>query len=216
MRMPILEARSAGIAHLLLDYGDRLGFSVDIDGRALFPAAVDDAASLEAVGVRSQRLVPAAEGGARLGASQDLVLADEVVRVRVAERHAIAAIFDDYLLVESVPRAPAEPDALGAAPHPVAPDHRAPGPRARVKGEPRAIVELAVLDEDVVRHAPDDAVAAKLTHGHPAQRDPDRPIEASAPVVEGAAIDHLVVGPVAADRAVVDRHVGDAGALEQR
>src|SRR5262249_52960240 len=108
---------------------------------------------------------PAPKMYAGLAASPDLIIANEVVRIAVAEGHSIIAIFDHVLLVKSVLRSPTEIDALGAVPHPVAADNRTLRPRTRVQGESSPILQMTVLHEHVMGNAPDDSVAIKIPHG---------------------------------------------------
>src|SRR5437867_3843310 len=74
----------AGLAELVPDDLDRLRFAVDVNGDALFAAAIYDAVSFEPVPVRREGPVPAAKRDARLGAAPDVVVADQIVRVAVA------------------------------------------------------------------------------------------------------------------------------------
>ena len=111
--------------------------------------------------------------------------------------------------------APAKVDALRGTLHPVAPDDRTLGARTGVKRESGAIVQMTVLNEHVVRNAPDDAVAIEIAHRHSAHRDAIAFIQANGAIVERALVDHFIMGLVAIDREVLDDDISDAGALKQ-
>src|SRR5262249_46884363 len=113
-------------------------------------------------------------------------------------------------------RAPAEVDALAAALDSVAPDDRTLGPGTRVKGEPDTVVEVALLHDDIVRNAPNDAIAVEIAHCHATDGNSIAVIEADAAIVERALVDHNVMGLVAVDGDVLDGDISDAGALKQR
>src|SRR5262249_35560556 len=156
---------------------------------------------------------PAAEVDAGLAAAADFVVANEVIRIAVAEGHAVAAILDRVLLVEAVLGAPAEVDSLGALPHAVAANDRALGAGARVDGEADAVGQLAVFHEDVVRDAPDNAIAVEVPYCHAPDRDAIGFVQANGAVVECPLVEHLVARLVSVDRDILDRDVGDGRAL---
>src|SRR5215470_12127307 len=106
-------------------------------------------------------------------------------------------------------RAPAEVNALGAVLHSVAPDNRPLGPGTRVKGQPGTVVQMALLHHDIMRNAPDDAVAVEVAHRHATDGNAIRVIETDAAIVERALVDHLVVGLVAIDGDVLDGDISD-------
>src|SRR5439155_23211009 len=89
--------RAAGFTKLIPGDDDRLGLAVDVDGRALVAPAVHDAVLLEPVSVRREGLAASAEVDPRLAAAADVVVANEVVRIAVAEGHAVAAVLDHVL-----------------------------------------------------------------------------------------------------------------------
>src|SRR4026208_19409 len=111
---------SAGFPNLILAQDDRFGFAIDLDANSFFPAAIDDAVSLDAIPVRGECLVPATKVDAGLAASPDVIVADEIVGIAVTEGHSIAAVLDHVLLIEPMLRAPAKVDAFGRTLHPVA------------------------------------------------------------------------------------------------
>src|SRR5438093_3380239 len=71
--------RSAGFPKLVLDQHHGLGLAVDVDGNAFLAAAVDDPVSLEAVPVRREGLVAAAEMNARFATPADVILPNQIV-----------------------------------------------------------------------------------------------------------------------------------------
>src|SRR6185436_12560831 len=110
------------------------------------------------------------------------------------------AIFDHVLFVKSMLRAPAKVDALRAVPHSISPNNGTLGTRTGMQREPGSILEMTVLDEHVVRDAPDNAVTVKITHGHVAHGDMIAFIQPNAAVVERALVEHLVVRLVPVNR----------------
>ena len=70
-------------SEFVLNYHDRLGFAVDVDGNAFFSPAIYDAISLKAIPVRRKSLVPTTEVYAGLATPPDVVVTNEVVRITV-------------------------------------------------------------------------------------------------------------------------------------
>src|SRR5439155_19715863 len=195
---------------------DGLRFPVDVNGNAFFRAAIDDAVSLDAVAVGRECLVPAAKVNARLAASPNVIVANEIVRITVAEGHPIVAILDHVLFVKSVLGAPAEVDALGAMPHSVAPHDRALRSGTGVKGKPGTVVEVTVLNDHVVRNSPDDAVAVEIAHRRVTYGNAIGFVQANAAIVERATVEHFVVGLVSIDTDALDDDISDVRALKER
>src|SRR5438094_708379 len=109
--------RLSGFSKFVLDQGDGLRFAVNVDGNAFFRPAIDDAVSLNAVAVRRECFVPTTKVDSSLATSPYVIVANEIVRITVAEGHPIVAILDRVLFVQPMLRAPAEVNALGAVPH---------------------------------------------------------------------------------------------------
>src|SRR5205807_10518178 len=71
--------RLAGFAQFVLHQADRFGLAIDVDGNTFFAAAINNSIFLDSIPVWSERSVAAAEMDARLAASADVVVPDEVV-----------------------------------------------------------------------------------------------------------------------------------------
>ena len=80
---------------------------------------------------------------------------------------------------------------------------------------PGTVVQVALLHENIMRNAPDDAVAVEIAHRHPTHRDPIAFIQPNGAIVERALVDHFILRLVAIDREVLDNDISDAGALKQ-
>src|SRR5215470_10569007 len=95
------DADATGTAPRLLDAiaANRhvLGLALDVDGDAVLGAAVGDAVALQPIAVRRERLAAlAAEQHADLAAAADVVVADEVVGIAVADGDAeVAGVLND-------------------------------------------------------------------------------------------------------------------------
>src|SRR5205823_4760270 len=135
--------------------------------------------------------------------------------IAVTEGHPIFTLFDHVLLVESVLRAPAKVDALGAALHSIFSHDRTLRSGPRVNRQPGAIIEVAVFHLHIVRNAPDDAVAVEIPHCDPRYGDPTAIVQPDAAVVERPLIDHLIAGLVSIDSEILDGHIRDTGALNK-
>src|SRR5205823_2136449 len=98
----------------------------------------------------------------------------------------------------------------------VAPDDGALRPGTGVNGESGAVVEVTVLDDDVVRNPPDDAVTVEIAHRHLTHRNAIRAVQANAAIIERTAVEHFVVVLVAVNREVLNHNVSNVGALEKR
>src|SRR5262249_36506274 len=90
------DADATGTAARLLDViaANRhvLGLALDVDGDAVLGTAVGDAVALQPIAVRSERLAAlAAEQHADLAAAADVVIADEVVGIAMADGDAEVA-----------------------------------------------------------------------------------------------------------------------------
>src|SRR5439155_17209302 len=94
--------------------------AIDFDANTLFPAAINDAISLDPVSMRRERFVAAPKMNACLATAADVVIPDQIVRIAVPESHSVIAMFDHILLVKLVLRAPAEVNPFGPALHPFA------------------------------------------------------------------------------------------------
>ena len=117
-------------------------------------AAVDDPVGLDPVAVRPEVLASrlVAEEDADLAAGEDVVVADQVVGVVVADRDAVVAVrLDPVLLGQAVPHAPAPEEADRVPLQPVVADQGALRAGAGVDAEVGVVVAVAALDHDVVR-----------------------------------------------------------------
>src|SRR5437870_1379171 len=133
--------RFSGFPKFILDQFDGLRFAVNVDGNAFFRSAIDDAVALNAVAVRRKCFVPTTKVDSSLATSPYVIVANEIVRITVAEGHPIVAILDRVLFVQPMLRAPAEVNALGAVPHSIAPDDRTLRSGAGVKRQSGAIMQ---------------------------------------------------------------------------
>src|SRR5207237_1191484 len=144
----------------------------------------------------------AAKVDAGFAAAADVVLANQVVRIAVAERHSVAALFDEVLLVEPVLRSPTEVNSFGTALDTVAANDRALRTGTGVNGQPGAVVKMTILNDHVMGDSPDDPVAIEVSDGHAADGDAVALFETDAAVVERAPVKHFIVGLIAVDREV--------------
>src|SRR5206468_7029915 len=115
--------RAARVADLVLRQRHRLRLALHIDADPRFPAAVHDAIVLQPIAVGRERLAALGpEQHSDLAAAQDLVVADQVLGVAVADGDAVTPVILDAIpLGEAVPDAPAEEESdVVAAQHIVA------------------------------------------------------------------------------------------------
>src|SRR5262249_49082838 len=149
-----------------------------------------------------------AEQHSRLTAAHHVVVADEVVRVAVADRDAVtAAVLDHVLLGHGGPHPPAEEQADVVAPQPVAPDDRPLRAGPRVQAQAGVVVAVAALHDDVVADLPADAVAVVLAGRDLPQGHAVAVLQEDAAGV--VAVEVLVVLPVAVEGDVLNDDVGD-------
>src|SRR5579859_7892944 len=90
-----------------------LDFALHVDADARVGSAVTDAVVLDAIAMRRERLAALrAKENAHLAAGDDIVVADKVVRVAVADRHAMRSVATNTIpLRDTRTHAPAEEDA---------------------------------------------------------------------------------------------------------
>src|SRR5262249_55429005 len=136
-------------------------------------AAVEDAIGLEPIAMSGERLAalwPKQHAG--LAAPQDLVAANHVVRVAMADGDAIrAAVLDNVVLSQAELDAPAEEQANVVATQLVAANDRPLRTRSGMQAETGVVVTVALLDDDIVTDLPADAVAVVLAGGQPVHAD---------------------------------------------
>src|SRR5262249_61127740 len=129
---------------------------------------------LQPIAVWGERLAAlAAEQHADLAAAADVIVADEVVGIAMADGDAeVAGVLDDVLLGQAVLDAPAEEQPDGVPLQLVATDGGPLRPGARVQAQVGIVVTVTALDGHIVTDLPADAVAVGLAGRHAADRHP--------------------------------------------
>ena len=180
-----------------------------VDGDAVFRTAVGDAVAFHAVAVRSERLAAfRPKEHAHLAALGDVVVADHVVGIAVANGDAVRpALLDDVLLGQAVLHAPAEENADIIAFDLITADYRPLRPGTGVQTEAGVIVAVAILDQDIVADLPTDAVAVVIAGRDAANGETITVLEEDAAGV--VAVQVIVVGFVAVERDVFDDDIGN-------
>src|SRR5262245_38034069 len=207
------DADAAGTAARLLDAiaanRDVLGFALDFDGNAVLGAAVGNAVALQPIAVWGERLAAlAAEQHADLAAAADVIVADEVVGIAMADGDAeVAGVLDDVLLGQAILDAPAEEQADGVPLQLVATDDGSLRAGAGVQAQVGIIVTVTALDGHIVTDLPADAVAVGLAGRHAAGRYPTAILKPDTAGVVAGEVSAVLA--VAVQRQVLDHNVGD-------
>src|SRR5258708_3524267 len=84
-----------------------------------------------------------------------------------------------------------------------------------MQGQPRAIIEMAVLHEDIMGNSPNDAVAIKIARGDSSPGNAIGTVEAHGAIIQSSAIEHFIVRFVPIDGDIFDHYVRDIGALDE-
>src|SRR5262249_46376645 len=158
-----------GLAEVVAGDPKVVGLAPDVDGDPILAAAIGDPVGFDPVAVRPEVLAArlVTEEDAHLTAALDLVVADDVVGIVVADRDAVVAVaLDPVLLGQAVFHTPAPEQADRVPFQPVAADQGTLRARAGVEAEVGVVVAVAVLDHHVVANLEADAVAVVVVGGH--------------------------------------------------
>ena len=126
-----------------------------------------NAVFLNAVAIAlERRLGLVAEQDADFAAGADVVVANDVVRVAMANGDAEALVaLDDVLFRQAPADAPAQEKTQVVVDHAISANDGALGAGARVEPEPGVVVAVAVFRQHVVANLPAQAVAVVVARG---------------------------------------------------